>query len=214
VETDERAIYTWINPAKPPEEVKQERRRMVGLLTVRHGIHDYHEDIWQEWQLVVYQRTQTAPPIPVEQREVFSFGIARNLCRSLLRKNLRFIPLADSSSDEPEGKAGIHEGELKKRRLDQPADSLTRFSEPDSAPTGWVDSERLKNCLQRLRPRTQEVLRKTYEDGKSSVEVGQETGLSAENVRQQLRRSRDEVRNCLNAGRQKGKDSKHAQIHQ
>lgn len=212
VETEERAIYGWINPAKPPEEVKRERHRMVALLAIRYGIHEYREDVWQEWQLVVYQRTQATPSLPVEQREALSFGIARNLCRSQLRKNQRLIPLLDSS-EAPEGTAGVRESELAGRRLDRPAEPINKFLEPGSDSTAWEDSESLKKCIQRLRPRAQEVLRKTYEDGKSSAEVGQETGLSAENVRQQLRRSRDEIRNCLSAGRQKGEDWKHAQIH-
>ena len=160
VETDELAIYAWINPVKPPERVKMERYRMVVMLAVRYGVHHYLDDLWQDWQLGVHQRTRISEVLPVEQREAFSFGIARNLCRSLLRKDPPISVPVLGSSEEPDGRAGIREGEVEKRRLDHPAASLINPSEPGMGPTAWVDSDRLRNCLQRLRPRTLDILRK------------------------------------------------------
>ena len=214
VEPDEFAIYGWINPAKDHEAVKRERRKIVALQAIRYGIQHYIEDIWQEWQIAVYQRAQTPPPIPVEQREVFSFGIARNLCRSYARKDRRTIPLLDTSSAREEGVAGIQERELADRRADRPRDPINKPIEPGLTTEAWGRTEDLNNCIERLRPRAQEVLRKTYVDGKASHEVGAELGLSPDNVRQQLRRARDELRECMDArqGRLDRKDRKHAEI--
>lgn len=213
VETDERAIYDWINQAKSAEDVKRERHRMVALQTIRYGIHHYLEDIWQEWQLAIYQRAQTPPPVPAEQREVFSFGIARNLCRSYLRKDQRMVPLLDPSA-AVEGAAGIREQEVAERRADRPAEPVNKASEPVSTPDTWEDGGSLKDCIRRLPPRAQQILRHTYLDGQSSSEVGEEIGLSAENVRQQLHRLRAELHRCLEAraGRLNRKDWKHAHI--
>jgi hypothetical protein len=139
VETDELAIYGWINPAKPPERVKAERYRMVMMLVVRYGVHHYLDDVWQEWQLAVFKRTRMLELLPVEQREVYTFGIARNLCRNPPLKDPPIsIPLLDSLK-APEGEAGIHEGELEKKRLDHPADSLRRFSDFDCARGKYYD---------------------------------------------------------------------------
>jgi len=214
VEPDELAIYGWINPTKVPDEVKRERHRMVAFQTIRYGIHHYLDDIWQEWQLAVHQRLLTVSPLPVEQREFFTFGIARNLCRSYHRKDQRMIPLLDSSGAPEEGAAGIREADLAARRSDRPAGPINKFSEPAFNPGEWDHGDGLKECINGLRPRAQGILRKTYLDGRSSFEVATEIGLSAENVRQQLRRARDELRRCLEAraGRQKGKDWKHAHL--
>lgn len=214
VDTDELAIYGWINPSKSPEDVKRERHRMVALQTIRYGIQHQMEDIWQEWQLAVHQRVQTVSPLPVEQREFFTFGIARNLCRSYHRKDQRMIPLLDPSGAQEESAAGIRETELATRRSDRPSGPINKFSGPAFAPGEWGHGNGLKECINGLRPRAREILRKTYLDGSSSFEVGTEIGLSAENVRQQLRRARDELRRCLEAraGRQKGKDWKHAHL--
>jgi RNA polymerase sigma factor (sigma-70 family) len=213
VETDERAIYGWINPAKSAEDVKRERHRMVVLQTIRYGIHHYLEDIWQEWQFVIHQRAQGSPPVPAEQREAFSFGIARNLCRSYLRKDQRMVPLLDPSSTA-EGAAGIREHEMAERRADRPAGPINKASEPVSNQDTWEDGGSLKDCIRKLPPRAQQILRHTYLDGQSSSEVGEEIGLSAENVRQQLHRLRAEIRRCLDAraGRLDRKDWKHAHI--
>jgi RNA polymerase sigma factor (sigma-70 family) len=197
VEPDELAIYGWINPTKGPEEVKRERHRMVAFQAIRYGIHHYLDDIWQEWQLAVHQRAQTAPPVPVEQREVFSFGIARNLCRAYLRKDRRMVPLLDPSAPPDEGATGIRERELVNRRADRPGEPINKPTEPEVISGAWDHTENLNHCIGKLQPREQQVLRKTYVDGKSSHEVGMEMGLSPENVRQQLHRARDELRHCM-----------------
>jgi RNA polymerase sigma factor (sigma-70 family) len=199
VEPDELAIYAWINPTKVPEEVKRERHRMVVLQTIRYGIHHHLEDIWQEWQLAVHQRGQAVQPVPIEQREFFTFGIARNLCRSYFRKDQRMIPLVDPSGVPEQGTAGILEAELAVRRSDRPAEPINKFSEPAFTSGAWDQGGDLKDCINGLRPRAQEILRKTYLDGESSFEVGEEIGLSADNVRQQLSRAREELRHCLEA---------------
>jgi RNA polymerase sigma factor (sigma-70 family) len=213
METDERAIYGWINPGKSPEEVKRERHRMVALQSIRYGIHHYLDDIWQEWQLAVHQRAQTEL-LPVEQREAFSFGIARNLCRSYIRKDRGMLPLLDPSAPLEEGVAGVGERELADRRADRPGEPKYKPSEPDVVSDGWNRAEDLNACIGRLQPRAQQVLRKTYIDGKASYEVGREMRLSPENVRQQLRRARDELRHCMAArhGRSERKDWRHADI--
>jgi hypothetical protein len=138
VEPDELAIHAWINPTKVPEEVKRERHRMVALQTIRYGIHHHLEDIWQEWQLAVHQRGQAVQPVPIEQREFFTFGIARNLCRSYLRKDQRMIPLVDPSGVPEEGTAGIREAELAVRRSDRPAEPINKFSEPAFTSGGGI----------------------------------------------------------------------------
>ena len=214
MEPDEFAIYGWINPTKVPEAVKQERRRIVALQAIRYGIHHYLEDIWQEWQVAVYQRAQTPPPVPVEQREVFSFGIARNLCRSYSRKDRRTIPLLDTSAGPQEDAVGIREQELAGRRADRPSEPINKPPEPGLISTVGSRSDDLNECIGKLRHRAQEVLRKTYVDGKASHEVGREMGLSPENVRQQLRRAREELRHCMAArqGRPERKDWRHVDI--
>jgi RNA polymerase sigma factor (sigma-70 family) len=214
VDNDERAIYAWINPDKAPEDAKRERYRMVLLQAIRYGLHHCADDIWQEWQLAVHQRAQAPPPVPVAEREVFSFGIARNLCRATLRKEQRTIPLSVSSNAE-DGDKGIREEDLEQRRADRPSLPINKLPESQESP-GWDDDAGLKHCIQRLRPRTQELLRRTYLDGLSSAEAGAATGLSAENVRQQLSRARDELRRCLaaRAGQGTRKRWSHADVHE
>jgi len=208
VEPDEIALYGWINPTKVPEEVKRERRRIVELQAIRYGIHHQLDDIWQEWQLAVHQRAQTESRVPVEQREVFSFGIARNLCRSYLRKDRRMIPLLDPSATPEEGVAGIHERELADRRADRPSEPINKPPEHEVVSGGWDSTENLNDCIRKLRLHAQQILHKTYIDGKVSHEVGLEMGLSPDNVRQQLRRARDELRHCMGTrdGRSERKD--------
>ena len=210
MEPDEIAVYGWINPTKVPEDVKRERRPMVALQTIRHGIHHFLDDIWQEWQLAVYQHAQTVPPVPVEQREFFSFGIARNLCRSYLRKDRRTIPLFDPSASAEEGMGGIREPKLASRRADRPGEPINRPPVAELGSNEWDHTDHRNECIEKLKPRAQQILRKTYIDGKPSHEVSLEMGLSAENVRQQLRRAREELRNCMTArsGRSEGKDKK------
>jgi RNA polymerase sigma factor (sigma-70 family) len=219
VEPDELAIYGWINPTKVPEEVRRERHRMVALQAIRYGIHHYLDDIWQEWQLAVHQCAQAEPLVPVEQREAFSFGIARNLCRSYLRKDRGMIPLLNPSAPPEEGVAGIRERELADRRADRPSEPKYKPPEykppePEVGSEWWSRTENLNECIGKLRPRAQQVLQKTYFDGKASHEVGLEMGLSPENVRQQLRRARDELRHCMATphGRSERKDWRHADI--
>jgi len=213
VDSDELAIYGWINPSKLPEEVKRERHRMVVLQTIRYGIQNQSEDIWQEWQLAVHQRLHIEPPLPVEEREFFTFGIARNLCRSHLRKQHRTIHFADSSATPEESSGGIREAELMARRSDRPAEPINKYAEPEFA-SRMSDTHNLTDCISALRPNAQDILRKTYADGKSSFEVARETGLSPDNVRQQLRRLRNDLRRCLEARarRARGKESKHARF--
>jgi RNA polymerase sigma factor (sigma-70 family) len=214
VEPDELAIYAWINPTKVPEEAKQERHRMVALQAIRYGIHHYLDDIWQEWQLAVHQRAQTAESVPIEQREFFSFGIARNLCRGYLRKDRRMVPLFDPSAPPEDGATGIRERELVNRRADRPRKPINKPTEPEVISLASDHSENLNRCIGKLRPGEQQVLRKTYVEGKSSHEVGLEMGLSPENVRQQLHRARNELRHCMaeRRGRSERKDGGHADI--
>lgn len=197
MELDERAIYGWINPAKPADEVKSERRRMVMLLSVRYGVHHYLDDIWQEWQLAVYQRSKLPPGPPAAEREIFTFGIARNLCRSCLRKEQRTVPILTPSTPAGEASAGIRECDLDRRRMDGLAGPINKPPDSPSAGSAWTGAARLPDCLRRLRPRVQQVLRETYVEGRPSHEVGERVGLSPENVRQQLRRARDELRRCM-----------------
>jgi RNA polymerase sigma factor (sigma-70 family) len=198
VEPDELAIYGWINPSKVPEDVKRERRRIVALQAIRYGIHRHLDDIWQEWQLAVHHHVQAEPPVPVEQREAFSFGIARNLCRSYLRKDRGLL----DPSPPPEDPSGSKDP--------------TEFKppEPDMKSGWWTRNENLNECIGKLGPRARQVLLKTYIDGKASHEVGLEMGLSPDNVRQQLRRARDELRHCMATpdGRSERKDWRHADI--
>jgi len=214
VDPDELAIYGWINSTKLPSDVKRERRRVVALQAIRYGLHHYLEDIWQEWQLAVHQRIQIEPPVPTEEREFFSFGIARNLCRSYLRKDRGMIPFLDPAAPAEEGAAGIRERELTDRRADRPAGPLNKAPEPESMHNEWNQTENLNECIGKLRPSAQQILRKTYIDGKASHEIGRDIGLSPANVRQQLSRAREELRNCLTTrhGRPQGKDWRHADI--
>jgi RNA polymerase sigma factor (sigma-70 family) len=211
VDNDELAIYVWINPTKPPVEVKRERHRMVLLQAIRYGIQNQAEDIWQEWQLAVHQRVLSEPPVRAEEREFFTFGIARNLCRSLARKEHRTIHIADSATPAGESAGSVREPELNARRADRPAEPVNKYPEPEFA-SRMSEGNDLRDCISGFRPAAQEILRKTYTDGKSSFEVARETGLSADNVRQQLRRLRDDLRRCLalRSRRDGRKESKHA----
>ena len=178
---------------------------MVALQAIRYGIQNQAEDIWQEWQVAVHQRIQVEPPLRAEEREFFTFGIARNLCRSLSRKEHRSIPIADASASADQSAGGVRETELNARRADRPAEPVHKYPEPEFA-SRMSEGHDLRDCIGALRPAAQEILRKTYTDGKSSFEVARETGLSADNVRQQLHRLRDDLRRCL----ARGKESKHA----
>ena len=109
------------------------------------------------------------------------------------------IPLVDPATPPEEQAAGIRESELAARRSDRPAGPINKFTEPELAFGAWDRGGALKDCINRLQPRTQRILRETYLDGKSSSEVGEEIGLSAENVRQQLHRAREELRRCIEA---------------
>jgi RNA polymerase sigma factor, sigma-70 family len=169
VEPDELAIYAWINTAKPPDEVKRERHRMLAWLAVRYEVYHQVDDIWQDWQLAVYKRCNTGPDVPVEQREAYSFGIARNLCRRAVQGGRRLIPL-EPAAPPPEPRGGSS-------RL-EPADGV-------------------QDCIRKLRPGVQRILHGTYWEGKASQEVAQEFGLSPDNVRQQLHRARGDLRRCM-----------------
>ena len=98
-----------------------------------------------------------------------------------------------------------------------------RLLDPDSPPAAprsgsaaRDSAEGVQDCIRRLRPEVQRILRETYWEGKSGFEVAEETGLSAENVRQRLVRARGELRRCLEARRQRPerKDWKHASVNQ
>jgi RNA polymerase sigma factor (sigma-70 family) len=147
--------------------------------------------------LILLIRHAQVQPVPIEQREFFTFGIARNLCRSYFRKDQRMIPLVDPSGVPEEATEGIREAELAMRRSDRPAEPINKLPEPAFTSGAWDQGGDLKDCIKGLRPRAQEILRKTYLNGESSFEVGEEIGLSADNVRQQLSRAREELRRCL-----------------
>jgi len=82
---------------------------MVVLLAVRYGIHQHLDDVWQEWQIAVHQRIRMSEVLPVEQREAFSFGIARNLCRTFLRKEMRTVPILNPASRSEGSFGGVSE---------------------------------------------------------------------------------------------------------
>ena len=121
--------------------------------------------------MAVFQRAQTEPALPVEQREAYTFGIARNLCRRAVREEGRLTPL-DPASPPPE----------------------TR-----TVSGRWESAEGVQDCIKRLSPGLRKVLQATYWEGRSSLEVAQRAGLSAENVRQQLHRARGALRRCMEA---------------
>jgi RNA polymerase sigma factor (sigma-70 family) len=218
VETDELAIYGWINPVKPPEEVKVERYRMVVILAVRYGVHQYLDDVWQEWQLAVYQRTRVSALIPVEQREAFSFGIARNLCRTYQRTETRTVPILNPA--RPEGSSGgVSEQEVEQivlegGRAGRPSEPRHRCPEPEFVRDVFESYEGLHECLKKLRPELRLLLQLTYWKGRLSQEVAQLSGLSPDNVRQRVHRARIAIRRCLEArqNRSVGEEGKHAGI--
>ena len=212
VEPDELAIYGWINPAKPPEKVKGERHRVVALLAIRHGVYHYLDDIWQEWQLAVHQRIHMETSPPVAEREVFTFGIGRNLCRTYSRKDHGMVPILGPTASAEEASTGIREQKLDSRRIDENSGPVNK---PPDLPLGsdeWGDGGKLTDCMRRLRPQVQQIVHETYVEGRLSQEVGVRLGLSAENVRQQLRRARDELRQCISARPRQlgGKEWRHA----
>lgn len=197
MEPEELVIYDWINPVQPPEMVKGERHRMVALLSIRHGVHHYLDDIWQEWQMAVHHRIRVESGPPVGEREVFTFGIARNLCRAYSRKDRRMIPILESSTASESTASGVRENSLDSRRIDEPAGPVNKPVDPPLTSDDWGDSGGVTECVRRLRPQAMQILHETYVEGRRSQEVGERLGLSADNVRQQLRRARDELRRCM-----------------
>lgn len=189
-------IFRWINPNKSASDVQRERHRMVTMVVIRYGLVHYLDDIWQEWQLAVLQKTEAATPIPIPEREFITFGIARNLCRSQRRKEQRMVPIVGSGGAQEELEYGIQEKHLARRRIDEGSGPINRL--PDT-PVGQDsrEIELLTTCIRNLRPSMQTVIRETYVEGRASHEVGAELGLTAENVRQQLRRAREELRRCV-----------------
>lgn len=78
--------------------------------------------------------------------------------------------------------------------LDQYADDLPLA---DAAPAPAFDTERLRNCLQRLPERERTVLVMTFFDDSDADEVARVTGITAGNARVIRHRGIERLRRCL-----------------
>lgn len=104
-------------------------------------------------------------------------GIARNLVRNELRKDAR-----------------------RKRILDQGlAELLVTVKQTDQNREPWQEThlEALRDCVEKLPPKSREIITNRYSGGWLSADIAAHFGMTSQSVRQSLVRIRRQLKKCI-----------------
>ncbi len=133
------------------------------------------DDLAQETFIIAYRRMETS--LAVTNLAKWLRGIARKLVANELRKEARRSRLFPSAI----------------------AEVLCRQTDEDMALDREFDHllPPMQECVARLPPRSQELLRRRYAGGENATSLAHEFGMKANAVRQTLLRLRVAVKECV-----------------
>ena len=153
------------------EAILRETQSVIRAYIAGMGVPlDTIDDVAQEVYLEFY-KGRDRRPADVEPIRWLK-GIAKNLCLNYFRKSKR------KAEQHLEAVAVLLE------RMDCPLDEVR-------------DAESLDGCLEKLPPRSRELIALRYEENMESADIGRRLKLSPEAVRVTLLRIRTVLRDCL-----------------
>lgn len=153
-------------------EQHQQLRSFVRMLGVDP---EWVDDLAQEVFLVAWRERDSFD----SQRDIGKWlrGIARNLVRNELRKDLR-------------RKRILHEGL---------SELLIRSPEGTEVAPTWAQHRiaSLRDCVEQLAPKSRQIVAGRYSDGWKAPDLADHLGMSAAAVRQALMRIRKQLKHCI-----------------
>jgi len=160
-----------MGPSADFEAVLRETQSVVRAYIAGMGVPlDSIDDLAQEVYLEFYKGHERRPA-DVEPIRWLK-GIAKNLCLNYFRKS--------------------------KRKAEQHLEAVAVLLERVACPLDDIgDAETLDRCLEKLPPRSRELIALRYEENMESAAIGRRLKLSPEAVRITLLRIRTVLRDCL-----------------
>lgn len=163
---------------------------------------DEHQQIrftmlWTEAQPLVNRYVGSLIREPWDVRDVM-----QNTSLVLLRKFSEY----DSSQSFLAWALGVAKFEVLGHRRDAARNRLVNRSElldqytkawSEIAPRLDDESASLRECMRELKARSRQVVELRYSENKSSIQISDQLGLTADNVRAILKRTRDILRRCV-----------------